>query len=144
MNIANSDIISMAEAAERLGVSRSRIRWLLLEKQLRGGKFDDMWMVSAASVEARRKELQARRDGQGPDGRHVAAASQAGEPVAAATAPKYNPAKEFANRPMEYAEFKILYKSCKGDSFRFYGQTVLKQYAKYLIEAVDMELEGRA
>ena len=48
-----------------------------------------------------------------------------------------NPLAYFQWNPKEFARFKRAYNRCKRKVFIFQGQKVIKDYAKYLIEAVE-------
>ena len=39
----------------------------------------------------------------------------------------------------DFEELKELYKNCKADSFMFRGREILKQYAKYMIEYLEIK-----
>ncbi len=49
-NIGMEDPISASEAAERLGISKSRVLQLLLSGQLPGTRVGNRWLVEAAAV----------------------------------------------------------------------------------------------
>lgn len=46
------NVLTMDEVAARLGVSRTRIRWLLMEGRLKGEKAQgSVWLIDLKSVE---------------------------------------------------------------------------------------------
>jgi excisionase family DNA binding protein len=46
------ELCTTREAAQRLGVSEQRVRFLLARRRLAGRKVGMMWLVSVASIEA--------------------------------------------------------------------------------------------